>query len=315
MSLLLEAQDLHKSFGGLRAVDGISLQLKQGEVLGFLGPNGAGKTTTMKMLTGFLAPTSGSASICGEQVTTGNVDARKNIGYLPEGAPLYGEMTTRDFLLFVAQTHGLKGKDAAERVEEASVAVHLEGVMGQKIETLSKGFKRRVGLAAAIMHAPDVLILDEPTDGLDPNQKHDVRRLIKAMAKDRAIIISTHILEEVEALCTRAIIINKGRIVADDVPSKLKEKSRYAGAVSMLVEAEEVAIIQAGLKTISGIQDIETASEGQGVRVTAIPKRGVAIADAVAGIADKEGWHISQFAIDAGRLDDVFRQLTAGGRA
>ncbi|WP_417458445.1 ABC transporter ATP-binding protein [Kordiimonas sp.] len=312
MDILLEAKGLTKRFGSFTAVDGISLSVHKGEVLGFLGPNGAGKSTTMKMLTGFLAPTSGSAVVCGEAVTTGNVKARARIGYLPEGAPLYGEMTTRAFLTFVAESHKIPKAEIPDVVESAASAVHLHGVMQQRIETLSKGFKRRVGLAAAIMHAPDVLVLDEPTDGLDPNQKHEVRRLIEAMSVDRAIIISTHILEEVDALCHRAVIINRGHIVADGTPSELRSRSKYRNAVTMLVPQAEAERAASALKRVGNVARIEAASEGDKMRLTVLSKGNADIADSVGDIAAVSNWQVSQFSVDPGRLDDVFRQVTEG---
>jgi len=312
MDVLLEAQDLRKHFGTLKAVDGISLSVKKGEVLGFLGPNGAGKTTTMKMLTGFLAPTSGRAIVCGETISTGNVAARQRIGYLPEGAPLYGDMTSKDFLMFVAAAHGIEGGKARDVVESAAGAVHLHSVMDQRVETLSKGFKRRVGLAAAILHAPDVLILDEPTDGLDPNQKHEVRRLIEAMSVDRAIIISTHILEEVDALCHRAVIINKGSIVADGTPSELRARSKYRNAVTMLVPRSEAEKAASALKSIRMVAKVEAATEGDDVRLTVLAREGAEIADQIGDIAAVSNWKVRQFSVEAGRLDDVFRQVTEG---
>ncbi len=310
MDVLLEAHELTKAFGAFKAVDGISLSVKKGEVLGLLGPNGAGKTTTMKMLTGFLTPTCGSATVCGETVTTGNVSARKKIGYLPEGAPLYGDMTPREFLHFVAACHEIDKREIPDIVESAAGAVSLDGVMEQRIETLSKGYKRRVGLAAAILHAPDVLILDEPTDGLDPNQKHEVRRLIEAMSTGRAIIISTHILEEVEALCHRAVIINNGKVVADTTPSELKARSRYRNAVTMLVPEDVAEKAAAAIKAIRMVEEVEAAKEGDHMRLTVVPKGNGDIADAIGDIAAVSNWHVSQFSVEPGRLDDVFRNMT-----
>ncbi len=218
MAALVEISNLVRRFGPIVAVDDISFSVKKGEVLGFLGPNGAGKSTTMKVVTGFLAPTSGAVSVCGHDVGADPIAAKSVIGYLPEGAPAYPDMTPRQFLDFIATVRGLSGARRRERLDEMIEAVHLAPVLDQPIETLSKGFKRRVGLAQAILHDPPVLILDEPTDGLDPNQKFEVRSLIKKMAKEKAIVISTHILEEVEAVCTRAIIINRGRLVAEGRP-------------------------------------------------------------------------------------------------
>lgn len=223
MAALLELKDLVKRFQSFTAVNGISLSVPAGEVLGFLGPNGAGKSTTMKMATGFLEPDEGSASICGVDVHANPREARRQLGYLPEGAPAYGEMPVQSFLKFCAAMRGLSGAEARAAIDKAVGRTELGGVLEQPIETMSKGFKRRVGLAQAILHEPPVLILDEPTDGLDPNQKHQVRELIVDMAKGRAIVISTHILEEVDAVCTRAVIIDRGRIVADGTADELRK--------------------------------------------------------------------------------------------
>ncbi len=221
----VEISHLRKDFGRFTAVADLSFTVKQGEVLGFLGPNGAGKSTTMKMITGFLTPTAGTAKICGFDILSQPIDAKKKIGYLPEGAPAYPDMNPEDFLNFIAEIRGLQGDIKRKRVREVIEKVNLGNVAHQSIDTLSKGYKRRVGLAQAILHDPDVLILDEPTDGLDPNQKHEVRTLIKNMAKEKVIILSTHILEEVNAVCTRAIIIANGKIVADGTPEQLEAKS------------------------------------------------------------------------------------------
>lgn len=221
MTALIEITGLTKRFGGFTAVDGVSFSVARGEVLGFLGPNGAGKSTTMKMLAGFTPPTSGRASICGHDVQRRPIQARRHLGFLPEGAPTYPEMTVRAFLHFVARIRGFSGPALRDRVDAAAAMTSLDGVMLQPIETLSKGFKRRVGLAQALLHDPEVLVLDEPTDGLDPNQKHEVRSLIARMAPHKAIVISTHILEEVDAVCTRAIVIARGAILADATPAEL----------------------------------------------------------------------------------------------
>jgi ABC-2 type transport system ATP-binding protein len=222
VAALIEIDRLTKKFGDTTVVNDVSFKLKKGEVLGFLGPNGAGKSTTMRMLAGFLMPTSGTARICGADVVERPVDAKRNLGFLPEGAPCYPEMTVSGFLDFTARVRGYRGKDAAERVAEAMKLTELEAVRLQPIEILSKGFKRRVGLAQALLHDPPALVLDEPTDGLDPNQKHEVRELIKRIAPEKAIIISTHVLEEVSAVCTRAIIIARGHLIVDATPSELE---------------------------------------------------------------------------------------------
>ena len=222
MTAPIEIERLTKRFGAFTAVDDVSFTVNRGEVLGFLGPNGAGKSTTMRMLAGFMTPTAGTARICGHDVTERPVAAKRMLGFLPEGAPTYPEMTVTGFLGFCARARGFRGGDLADRVAHAMTLTQLEGVRLQPVETLSKGFKRRVGLAAALLHDPPVLVLDEPTDGLDPNQKHEVRNLIRTMAPDKAIVISTHILEEVSAVCTRAVIIARGVVVADATPAELE---------------------------------------------------------------------------------------------
>jgi ABC-2 type transport system ATP-binding protein len=239
---LIEIEGLTKRFGGFTAVDGVSLTVAKGEVLGFLGPNGAGKSTTMRMLAGFITPNAGRARICGHDVQEDGVAARRNLGYLPEGAPLYPEMTVLAFLRFIARIRGYSGGEVAERVEDAVRLTTLDGVRLQPIETLSKGFKRRVGLAQALLHDPPVLVLDEPTDGLDPNQKHEVRTLIARLAPDKAIVISTHILEEVEAVCTRAVIIAAGRVVADSTPKELAARDPYGRLEEVFREITQPAI-------------------------------------------------------------------------
>ena len=222
---MIEINHLSKRYGALKAVDDVSFKVGAGEVLGFLGPNGAGKTTTMRIVTGFLAPTSGSVRVCGHDLEREPLAAKACMGYLPEGAPIYGEMSVRAFLDFIADVRGLRGERRRARLDDVIGRLGLQGVLEQVVETLSKGFKRRVGLAQALVHDPQVLILDEPTDGLDPNQKHEVRALINAMAKDKIIVISTHILEEVDAVCSRAIIIAGGRLLADESPQALAARS------------------------------------------------------------------------------------------
>ncbi|OUW19632.1 MAG: multidrug ABC transporter ATP-binding protein [Opitutales bacterium TMED158] len=222
---MIAVDKLVKDYGDLRAVDGVSFEVKKGDILGFLGPNGAGKSTTMKMITGFLAPTAGKASVDGFDVQDHPLEAKSRIGYLPESSPAYPEMTVVEFLSYVAETRGFRSKDEIhERLADVIVKCHLQSVQNQAIETLSKGYRQRVGVAQAILHNPPVLILDEPTDGLDPNQKHEVRKLIKAMAKDKAIILSTHILEEVEAICNRIIVIDQGKVRVDETPEAFKAR-------------------------------------------------------------------------------------------
>ena len=221
---MISVKGLRRNFGSIVAVNGASFNVEKGEVLGFLGPNGAGKSTLMKMLACFLRPDSGSATICGYDILKNPVEVRKSIGYLAENVPLYNEMTVGDFLNFVCDARNIKGRDRKQALDRIVPICSIESVYHQSIETLSKGYKRRVGLAQTLIHDPEVLILDEPTDGLDPNQKHEVRELINNMSKDKCIIVSTHILEEVEAVCSRAIIIARGEILVDSTPEKLKEE-------------------------------------------------------------------------------------------
>lgn len=222
---MIEVKGLVKTYGAKRAVDGVTFTVRRGDILGFLGPNGAGKSTTMKMITGFLRPTSGTAMVDGHDVTAEPVLVKQKIGYLPESAPAYGEMTVGEFLSFIADCRGFKTSAAKRTVVDRAIQLtHLGPVSRQTIETLSKGYKQRVGFAQALLHNPPVLVLDEPTDGLDPNQKNEVRALIKSMAAEKAVILSTHILEEVEAICTRVIIISQGRVVADETPAELRAR-------------------------------------------------------------------------------------------
>ncbi len=221
---MISVQNLVRRFGARAAVDDVSFTVEKGTVLGFLGPNGAGKSTTMRMLTGFLEPSAGTASICGHDIRTDPIAARRQLGYLPENAPSYPDMTVEEFLGFIARMRGLDGKAADTAVERALERCFLGPVRGQIIDTLSKGYRQRTCFAQAILHDPPVLILDEPTDGLDPNQKHVVRDMIREMAADKAIILSTHVLEEVEAICTRVIIISGGRLVLDSTPAEIRKQ-------------------------------------------------------------------------------------------
>lgn len=301
---MIEAKSLCKSYGFIKAVDDLSFTVEAGQVLGFLGPNGAGKSTTMKMLTGFLTPTSGTALINGIDVVEQSVAARKNIGYLPEGAPAYGEMTVQQFLVFVARARLIDKKDVSDRVATAIHKLNLSRVKHQAIETLSKGFKRRVGLAQAIIHDPQILILDEPTDGLDPNQKREVRGLIRAMAKDKIIIISTHILEEVAAVCNRVMIIANGKLLADDSPQGLIARSRYHNAVSLVVEAPEKVASALGVLPQVGKVEI---SEGE---LTLFPTGEKGLLEAVTRAVSENQWRVSALRLEAGRLDEVFHSIT-----
>lgn len=304
--LRVESKALSKHWGHLKAVDQLSFTVESGEVLGFLGPNGAGKSTTMKMLTGFLTPTSGTAIINGHDITSDSLAAREDIGYLPEGAPGYGELTVRQFLEFIARARGFSGAEVARKAGEAIERLNLSGVREQTVETLSKGFKRRVGLAQAILHDPAILILDEPTDGLDPNQKHEVRNLIREMASDKIIVISTHILEEVSAVCNRAMIISDGRLLVDDTPAGLVSRSRYHNAVTLVVDsAEKVA---SRLSELPQARKVEIR-EGE---LTVFPAKGAALFEVVSDAVRQNGWAVHELRLEAGRLDEVFRQVTQG---
>ena len=306
---MIETHELTKRYGGKTAVDGISFRVEPGEVLGFLGPNGAGKSTTMKMIAGFLAPSAGTARVCGHDVIAEPLAAKRAIGYLPEGAPSYGEMSAGGFLQFVADVRGLTGEVRRERIGAVVERLALGGVLLQPIDTLSKGFRRRVGLAAAILHDPPVLILDEPTDGLDPNQKHEVRGLIREMSRERTIVISTHILEEVDAVCTRAVIIAAGRLLADATPAELEQRSRYHGAVSF--RTDDTVSARVALEGLDGLQAVEADADSG--RLVAIPRPGRTLGDSVAERLRSRHVAFSELQIERGRLDEVFRRITTGG--
>lgn len=315
MTVLVEASGLRKVFNNaIVAVDGISLAVRKGEVLGFLGPNGAGKSTTMKMITGFLEPNAGTSVICGFDVENEPKRAKAQLGYLPEGAPAYGEMTAAAFLAFIAEVRGFSGDEQRMRIAAAVDKAGLEGVMHQRVETLSKGYKRRVGLAQAILHDPPVLIMDEPTDGLDPNQKHHVRNLIREMAADKAIIVSTHILEEVEAVCSRAVVINKGRIVADGTAEELMRRVPYHGAVAIRVAESGVGAARTALGALDCVSTVEIVSKANGhAQLRALPKSGRSIAPDVAACLREKAIPIDELFVERGKLDDVFRQITTAG--
>ncbi|MFA5684764.1 MAG: ABC transporter ATP-binding protein [Lysobacteraceae bacterium] len=303
---MIETRQLTKHYGRFTAVDRIDFRVEPGEVLGFLGPNGAGKSTTMKMIAGFLAPSSGTATVCGHDVQTDPIAAKRALGYLPEGAPSYGEMSVAQFLGFIADVRGLDGARRRSRIDELVERLQLNGVMAQTIDTLSKGFKRRVGLAQALLHDPPALVLDEPTDGLDPNQKHEVRGLIQSMARNKIVIISTHILEEVHAVCTRAVVIARGRLLADATPGELEARSRYHRAVSMTVP--DPLAVRAGLLRVAGIDNVEINAQDH--RLTAFPKGDAAIFEPVTAYLREQAVAFSELQLERGRLDEVFRTIT-----
>ena len=311
MTAMIELDGLSKHFGELVAVDGISLKVAKGEVLGFLGPNGAGKSTTMKMVAGFMEPTGGSAKVCGIDVVEEPVTAKGRIGYLPEGAPTYGDMSPRAFLDFVAEIRGFDGSERERYVDGVVEKVILQSVLDQPIETLSKGFKRRVGLAQAIMHDPEILILDEPTDGLDPNQKHHVRELIKDMAAHKAIIVSTHILEEVEAVCSRAVIISHGKLLIDGTPDELMAKAHNHNAVVVSVGNRDADKIVETTVLIAGVKGVDHIGKADGLdRFRILPQPGKAVAQSVSDALREANVVVHELYVERGGLDDVFRQIT-----
>ncbi|WP_207486074.1 ABC transporter ATP-binding protein [Arenibaculum pallidiluteum] len=314
---MIEAIGLGKRFGTLQAVAGVSFAVDRGEVVGFLGPNGAGKSTTMKMIAGFLPPTTGTARVGGHDVRRDPIAVKARLGYLPEGAPAYGDMRVGAFLDFVAALRGLDGKDRSRRIGEVVEQMQLGHVLDQRIETLSKGYKRRVGIAQALVHDPEALILDEPTDGLDPNQKHEVRELIRSMAARKAIIVSTHILEEVEAVCTRAIIIARGRVLADETPAALLARASRRPTVAITVRADAHEQALALLGAIPGVEQVEVAGRVNGVaNLRVVPAEGPAngneILGAVGAALVRDGVALEDLHVERPRLDEVFRQITAG---
>jgi len=311
MASLVEVRSLRKEYGAVVAVDDISFSVAKGEVLGFLGPNGAGKSTTMKMIAGFLKPTAGTASIGGEDIRVSPITAKRKLGYLPEGSPLYGDMTPEGLLDFVGRTRRISAGTRREMVARAIDRMALQEVLHRRIETLSKGFRRRVGLAQAILHDPEVLILDEPTDGLDPNQKHEVRDLIRSMGDEKAIIISTHILEEVDAVCDRAIIIDHGRLVSDGTPAQLHARSPDFNSVSLRVPAADQDRAMKVLRALPMVKSVEAGPKGDGARALLVrPKDGRFIADAVVQALTASKISSTDVQAIVGTLDDVFRRLT-----
>ena len=306
---MIETHQLTRCYGQLTAVDALSIRVEPGQVLGLLGPNGAGKSTAMRMIAGFLVPTSGWARVCGHDVVRDPLQAKRALGYLPEGAPSYGEMTVGEFMRFIVRMRGLPTDVGYRRFDEVVQRLQLEDVLRTGIDSLSKGLRRRVGLAQAILHDPPVLMLDEPTDGLDPNQKHAVRQLIDVMARDRTILVSTHLLEEVHALCNRVVIIADGKLLADATPAELEQRSRYHGAVSFSAPGGGMAQEMLGrLPQVAGIE-IDPLDG----RITAFPKPGERILEPVERLLREQGLEVSEIQLERGRLDEVFRQITTHG--
>jgi ABC-2 type transport system ATP-binding protein len=299
---MIKIDNLVKAFGPKRAVDGISFTVERGEVLGFLGPNGAGKSTTMRMITGFMPPTSGAISVGGYDVLESPIEAKRLIGYLPENAASYPDMTVAGFLKFAAELRGLDGEARRKAVRRVIDLCFLDSVLHQSIDTLSKGYKHRTCLAQALIHDPQVLIMDEPTDGLDPNQKHEVRNLIRELGANKAIVFSTHILEEVDAACTRAIIIDRGKIVANGTPAELRGMSERAGAVTLQAQGASLA----KLETLGRVEKLNGA-----FRIYPSDKsRAGELAQAVIELVAREGWKVEGMYNEAGELDEVFRRIT-----
>lgn len=305
---MIEVQSLHKKYGSINAVNGVSFEVTRGEILGFLGPNGAGKSTTMKMITGFIRPTSGTVLVDNMDVQENAVSVKERIGYMPENGPVYGEMTVGEFLIFIAEIRGFDDPTQQEdRIDRVCDLCRLNSVRHQSIETLSKGFKQRVGFAQAVLHDPPVLVLDEPTDGLDPNQKKEVRKIIKAMAKDKAIILSTHILEEVSALCTRVIIIAKGEVIADESPESLLQRNKHYNALKIEFEGVDLEAVKQSLKELPEV----AAAEINENSVEVFPKNKQSIETLVLNVCRENNWHVSGFEKRPIGLDEVFWELTA----
>ena len=309
---MIRVHSLSKNFNNLLAVDQVSFEVQRGEVLGFLGPNGAGKSTTMKMLTCFIPPSSGTAEICGFSILNNPLQVRSQIGYLPESAPSYDEMLVGEFLRFVAEIRGYSGRELNRRVSIVIEMTSLGDVKNQMIETLSKGFRQRTCLAQALIHDPPVLILDEPTGGLDPNQKHEVRSLIQNMSEERTILISTHILEEVDAVCTRAMIISEGRVVGYGTPDELLSQSLYRNSVIVSVNAEDHMQLMNDFNRLDFVYSVEHIPEKQQGLVTMrlYPENKDSIAPQLKHYLFSKNIPIEQFIVNRGRMDEVFRELT-----
>ena len=311
MNPMLQIEGLTKRFGSFVAVDNISFNVSCGEVLGFLGPNGAGKTTAMRMVTGFLTPTAGTAYVGGHDVTKAPLAVKRSIGYLPEGAPLYEDMTPAELLDFIANVRGLAGVKKQNAISKAADRINIEHVMHQSIGTLSKGYKRRVGIAQAILHDPEILILDEPTDGLDPNQKHEVRKLINEMAKEKAIVISTHLLDEVDTVCSRALVIANGEIVADGTPADLEARSELHNAVTLRISVEQSGQGKAAIESIESVNRVvEGNTDGSSITYTVYPSGGQVIIDEISGALRNASVEVKEIQAERGRLDEVFRRIT-----
>ncbi len=311
---MIKVQNLCKTFGPKVAVNNVSFTVERGEVLGFLGPNGAGKSTTMRMITGFIPPSAGEIWIGGHSMLQAPIAGKRLLGYLPENAPAYSDMTVHGFLHFAAEMRGLSGDARKKAVHRAVELCFLEAVLHQSVDTLSKGYRHRTCFAQSIIHDPEVLIMDEPTDGLDPNQKHEVRNLIRKMGEKKAIIFSTHILEEVEAACSRAIIIDRGQIVANGTPAELKQRSDHAGAVLLTVASTPAAALSQKISALPPARKVTILQESpHAATVRVAPSkegRQGELARALSALAATERWQIQELHTEEGRLDEVFRSIT-----
>jgi ABC-2 type transport system ATP-binding protein len=311
---MIKVSNLVKAFGSKLAVNDVSFTVERGEVLGFLGPNGAGKSTTMRMITGFIPPTAGRVAVGGHDLAEQPIPAKRLIGYLPENAPAYTDMTVHGFLTFVAELRGLRGSARKQAVHRAIEMCFLDAVVHQSVDTLSKGYRHRTCFAQSIIHDPPVLILDEPTDGLDPNQKHEVRTLIRRMGQNKVIVFSTHILEEVDAACTRAIIIDRGKIVANGTPQELRQRSELAGAVALRVAGVPAATLTQKLRELPTVKrTLVLAEEPTATQVRVYPQnrlRDGELSASLFELALREHWKLSELKTEEGRLDEVFRSIT-----
>lgn len=318
---MIRVENLYKNFGPIQAVEGVSFEVKKGEIMGFLGPNGAGKSTTMKMITTFLSPSAGTASVGGFDIIDNPIEVRKLLGYLPESAPSYKDMKVYDFLDFIAEVRGYDGSEKEKRIMKMLEMCNLKGVAYQLIDTLSKGYRQRVGFAQALLHDPEYLLLDEPTDGLDPNQKKEVRDIIKNMGQEKCIILSTHILEEMELVCNRAIVIAKGKLVADQTPDQLRTLSDKHNAVTLEFSNIDTWAIMKDLRQIQGVKNVANLGELEVtkesgkqdiVQVRLFPEKGKNIAKETAKFIHDKGWNVEGFRVEAGDFNEVFRKLTLG---
>ncbi|MFA6566903.1 MAG: ATP-binding cassette domain-containing protein [Victivallales bacterium] len=316
---MIKVENVYKWFGSKLAVEDVSFEVSRGEILGFIGPNGAGKSTTMRIITGFIPASKGKVSVGGFDIDNEPVKAKSLMGYLPENAPLYANMTVYGFLNFAAEIRGFHGAAKKKKIEGAISTCFLDPVRHQSVDTLSKGYRHRTCLAQSIIHDPEVLILDEPTDGLDPNQKREIRNLIKSMSRNKVIILSTHILEEVEAVCSRVLIIDRGRKIFDGTSSEMKMKSENAGALTLEFSGGSAAEIAERLRLVDGVAGSEAGdSSNENVTVKVTPSKQAdrcEVRRKIYEVVKNQGWNLSQMKVEEGRLDEVFYAMTKNDAA